>query len=154
MELNPCDGATLGAIGLFWGHALNWEDGSELVLRARQLNPRHPDWYYFVDFWTAYRKEDYLGALEVIRKMGSGPHWASYMMRAAVCGQLGEAGSAAESLTELLRLRPNFANEARATLEIWMKPDQLEHTLDGLYKAGLPFDRAPAAMPGVDSVPD
>ena len=80
MELNPCDGATLGAIGLFWGHALNWEDASELILRARQLHPRHPDWYYFVDFWTAYRKEDYLGALEVIRKMGSGPHWASYMM--------------------------------------------------------------------------
>ena len=42
--------------------------------RAMQLNPRHPGWYWFPLFYSAYRKRDYPAALTVALKIDL-PHF-------------------------------------------------------------------------------
>ena len=40
------------------------ERGVALAERAKQLNPNHPGWYWFADFYTAYRRRDYRGGTQ------------------------------------------------------------------------------------------
>ena len=83
-----------------------------LAERAKQLNPHHPGWYWYADFYNAYRQGDYRGALGFALKVnlpGTGSaRDAGRRVRAA----RGARGGG-QSLRELLRLRPDFAATVR-----------------------------------------
>ena len=44
-----------GELSIYAGIA---ERGMQLVARAKQLNPNHPGWYWFADFYHAYSRGD------------------------------------------------------------------------------------------------
>jgi hypothetical protein len=46
IALNPMDGGTIAFMGVLIAYSGDWEHGCAMVERARQLNPRHPGWYY------------------------------------------------------------------------------------------------------------
>jgi hypothetical protein len=46
---------------------------------------------------------------------------------------------------DLLALRPDFAVAARQEYSKWYEPEQIEHLLDGLRKAGLKISDEPLA---------
>ena len=140
VALNTMDGdshASLGEMLTFSGDA---ERGLELVERAKQLNPNHPGWYWYANFYQAYKQRDYRAALNFALKVNLPGHWAQPMLVAVACGQLGETELAAKALGELLKLRPDVSNTARKDLSKWWNDDDVEHLLEGLRKAGLASD--------------
>ena len=98
----------------------DWERGLALAERAKQLNPHHPGWYWFADFYNAYRQGDYRGALGFALKVNLPGHWATHAALAAAYGQLGEREAArARPCGICSKLRPDFAADRRGNLEKW-----------------------------------
>ena len=72
--------------------------------RAKQLNPHHPGWYWYADFYNAYRQGDYRGALGFALKINIPGHWFMHAAMCACYGQLGEREAASKALRDLLKL--------------------------------------------------
>jgi TolB-like protein/Tfp pilus assembly protein PilF len=158
VALNPMDGNSMAFLGEMLTYAGDRERGLELAGRAKQLNPHHPGWYWYVNFIDAYRRRDYRAALGIACKVNLPRHWADPMKVAAAAGQLGERDTAAKALRNLLDVRPDFAARVRKDMQKWWDPELVEHLIDGLRKAGLEIaganpDRAvsPADSPTASS---
>jgi len=137
VALNPMDGNSIALIGELVTYTGDEERGMELAQRAKQLNPNHPGWYWYTDFYHAYRHGDYREALGFALKANMPSHYAMYMLTAAAYGQLGEHENAAKAVRELLRLRHDFASIVLwQTKKVW-EPEYGERFLEGLRKAGL-----------------
>ncbi len=148
VALNPMDGNSIAFLGELLTYAGDWERGLALAGRAKQLNPSHPGWYWYADFYNAYRQGDDLGALSFVLKVNLPGHWPFLAFTAAACGQLGKADAARKAVRDLLKLRPDFAASVRADIEKWWEPEYVERLIDGWRKAGLDVP----AHAGADSV--
>ena len=137
VALNPMDGNSIAFMGELLTYAGDRERGLELADRAKQLNPHHPGWYWYANFFDAYRQGNYRGALSFALKSNLPDHWGMHAALAAAYGQLGEREAAGKSLRELLTLRPDYARTARPQLAKWFDPELMEQLIDGLRKAGL-----------------
>jgi len=137
VALNPMDGNSLASLGELLIFAGDGERGLELSQRAKQLNPNHPGWYWYANFYQAYRDRDYRAALNFVLKANLPGHWAQHAMIAAACGQLGDREAAAKAVAELLRLRPEIAKSVHKEFEKWWSFEDVAHLIDGLRKAGL-----------------
>jgi len=137
IALNPMDGNSIAFLGEMLTYAGDSERGLELSGRAKQLNPNHPGWYWYANFYNAYRQGDYRNALGFARKFNMPSHWGAHAHMAAVCGQLGERDAAAKAVWDLLKLRPDFASTVRKDMEKWWDPEFAERMIEGWRKAGL-----------------
>ncbi len=137
VSLNAMDGNALAFLGEFLGYTGESERSQTLATRAKELNPNHPGWYWYADFYNCFRQSDYRGALSAALKVNHPGQWASHAMLAATYGQLGEQDAATKACRDLLKLRPNFAATVRKDVEKWWEPEPLERLIDGLRKAGL-----------------
>jgi TolB-like protein/class 3 adenylate cyclase len=137
VALNPMDGNSIAFLGELLTYAGDWERGMALAERAKQLNPHHPGWYWYADFYNSYRQGDYCGALSFVLKANLPGHWGTQAAMAATYGQLGELGAADKALRNLLKLRPDFADTIRRDVEKWWEPEYRKHFIEGLRKAGL-----------------
>ena len=137
VALNPMDGDSIAFLGELLTYAGDWERGLALAGRAKQLNPNHPGWYWYADFYNAYRQGDYRGALGFALKINLPGHWFMHAAMAACYGQLGERDAADKALQDLLRVRPNLAATVRKDIEKWWEPEYVERLIDGWRKAGL-----------------
>ena len=135
--LNPMDGNSMAFLGEMLTYAGDRERGLELAGRAKQLNPNHPGWYWYVDFYDAYRRGEYRDALGFALKVNLPGHWGSHAMLAAAYGQLEEPDAAKKAVGDLLRVRPDFAATARTDIEKWWETEYRERLIDGWCKAGL-----------------
>ena len=146
VALNPMDGNSIAFLGELLTYAGDWERGLALAERAKQLNPNHPGWYWYADFYNAYRQGDYRGALGFALKANLPGHWGMHAALAAAYGQLGERDAAAKAVRDLLKLRPDFAATVRKDIEKWWEPEYVERLIDGWRKAGLEI-AAPQSAP-------
>jgi tetratricopeptide (TPR) repeat protein len=137
IALNPMDGFTAAYLGFLIAYAGDWERGCALAIRARQLNPHHPGWYWFGSFFDAYRKRDYRGALDYALKVNMPGFWRTSLALATAYGQLGDTQAARNAARDLLVLRPDFPVVAREELGKWWDPQLVEHLIEGLGKAGM-----------------
>ncbi|HZI86079.1 MAG TPA: tetratricopeptide repeat protein, partial [Pyrinomonadaceae bacterium] len=137
VALNPMDGNSLAFAGELLTYVGDSDRGLALSGRAKQLNPHHPGWYWYADFFNAYHRGDYQGALSFARKANLPNHWGMHAAIAAAAAQLGEGDVAAKAVRDLLKLRPEFAARVRKESEKWWQPELIEHFLEGLRKAGL-----------------
>ena len=134
LALNPNDPEILADIGHYLAFMGEFERGIELSRRAQQLNPLHPGWYHFSFARYHYNRRDYEAVLAEVRRMALPHFYWMHLLNAAALGQLGRA-EAAQSLARIRELKPDFA--ARAELQKWnAAPEDLEHLLEGLRKAG------------------
>ena len=62
---------------------------------------------------------------------------------AAVYGQLGERELAAQTVRDLLELKPDIESTVRDDLSMWTSPEFVEHEIEGLRKADLKIAAAP-----------
>lgn len=150
IALNKMDGHSLAYLGELLTFAGDFERGMELAQRAKRLNPHHPGWYWYVNFFQAYKQRDYRAALDFARKVNLPGHWAEHMLVAAASGQLGEHESAAKAASELLKLRPNVATTLRKDMEKWWISEEVDHLIEGLRKAGLEIDGQTAPLRVID----
>jgi tetratricopeptide (TPR) repeat protein len=137
LALNPMDGNATSHLGMLVACAGEWERGCALAIRATQLNPHHPGWYWYPMFFDAYRRGDYHGALAIVLKINLPGHVYGCAVRAAAHAQLGEMEPAREALQQLLALRPEFATSGQDDFGRWFDPELTAHLIDGLRKAGL-----------------
>jgi TolB-like protein/Tfp pilus assembly protein PilF len=143
VTLNSMDGNSIAFLGEMLTYAGDEDRGMALAQRAKQLNPNHPGWYWYADFYNAYRQHDYRGALGFALKVNMQGHYAMYMLIAAAYGQVGECDKAAKALRELLRMRPDIASIVRLQAEKVWNPEYGERFLEGLRKAGLEIPDEP-----------
>ena len=135
LSLNPNDPETLADIGHYLAFMGAFERGLELSLRARQLNPLHPGWYHFSSARYHYDRREYEAMLADVERVGMPHFYWTHLLNGAALGQL-ERPEAGDSLARARELKPGFS--ARAELEKWnAAPQDLEHILEGLRKAGL-----------------
>jgi TolB-like protein/Tfp pilus assembly protein PilF len=137
VALNPMDGNSMAFLGELLTYAGHWERGLALAGRAKHLNPNHAGWYWFADFYNAYRQGDYPGALSFAQNINLPGQWAALAMTAAAAGQLGDDIAGGKALRDLLKLRPDVASTVRQEFAKWWEPEYVEHVIDGLRKAGL-----------------
>jgi TolB-like protein len=135
--LNPMDGTLIGLLGLLMHHAGEEERGLKMVDVAMQLNPNYPGLLRFTAFTDAYCHGRYAEALEAAVRINMPGFFYAHAARAAALGQLGHREAARKAVQDLLALRPDFAATARHEYAKWFEPEQVEHLVDGLRKAGL-----------------
>jgi TolB-like protein len=135
------DGNSIAFLGELLFYTGDWDRGLALVGRAKQLNPNHPGWYWYADFYNSYRQRDYRGAITFLLKADLPGHWFMHAGLAAAYAQLGENNSAGKALRDLLKLRPDFPVVVRKEAEKWWNPEYVDHFIDGLRKAGLEIAR-------------
>jgi TolB-like protein/Tfp pilus assembly protein PilF len=146
VALNPMDGNTIAFLGELLNYAGDWERGLALAGRAKQLNPHYPGWYWYADFYDAYRRGDDRSALGFALKINLPGQWFSHAVMAAAFGQLGEAEAAGKAVRALLKLLPDFAAVARQVLEKWWAPEYIERMIEGWRKAGLEIAGAESSV--------
>ena len=135
LELNPNDPETLADVGHYLAFMGEFERGVELTRRAQRLNPLHPGWYHFSVARLHFSQGQYNETIADVQRMGL-PHF--YWTHLLACAALGYMGSpeAAGALYRIMKIKPDFS--ARAELRKWnAAPDDLEHIMKGLRKAGL-----------------
>ena len=146
IALNPMDGATNAFMGILIAFTGDWDYGCAVAERATQLNPHHPGWYWNAAFYNAYRKRDYEAALKITLEFNMPGLFYHHVNRAAVYGQLRDREAASKAVDDLLALKPDFALTARTELGKWLRPDFLEHVIEGLRKAGLEIGEAETSL--------
>ena len=137
IALNPMDGNSIAFLGELLTYGGNPARGLDLSTSAKQLNPHHPGWYWYADFYDSYGRGDYRAALAFALNVNLPNHWFSPASIAAACGQLGETDAAAKAWHDLLGLRPDFLTTVRNDIGKWWEPAYVEHLIDGWRKAGL-----------------
>jgi TolB-like protein/Tfp pilus assembly protein PilF len=147
VALNPMDGNSIAFLGELLSYAGDYDRGASLAARAKQLNPHHPGFYWFADFFNAYRQGDYRAALGAALNLNLPGHMGAHMLLAAAYGQLGEREAAGKAVRDLLKLRPDFASIARGLLGQWgWTTEYVERLIDGWRKAGLEVAPVKAAV--------
>jgi TolB-like protein len=141
IALNPMDGNSLASLGEMLVYSGSSERGLQLTVRAKQLNPSHPGWYWYVDVYVAYRRGDYEGALGFVLNVSLPDHWPMHMFLTAIYGQLGDSAAASNALRQLLRVRPGFSATGRADVEKWWDATFVEQLAEGCRKGGLEMNR-------------
>ena len=126
-----------GAFLLFDGHPL---EGREALLTALRLNPRDSNnailrhqiaiSYYF--------EREYSSAAEAARHaIAQHPEFPlTYRWLAAALGQLGRADEAGDALRKAIEVSPKSFEFYTWNRPPWHRPEDHEHMLDGLRKAG------------------
>ncbi|HXJ94743.1 MAG TPA: protein kinase, partial [Terriglobia bacterium] len=144
VALNPMDGNSVAYLGELLTYTGSVEHGMELVGRAKQLNPNHPGWYWFADFYHAFSQGDYRGALAFGLKAKLRGNPLAPMFVAAAYGQLGDVEGGAMAAAELVKFRPELpALMRKQVAKVW-NAEYGERFLEGLRKAGLEIPEAGA----------
>jgi len=91
----------------------------------------------FIAFTHAYCHGKYAEALEAAVRINMPGFFYAQAALAEALGQLGHREAARKAVQDLLALRPDFATTARHEYSKWFEPEQVEHLVDGLRKAGL-----------------
>ncbi|MBV9340717.1 MAG: protein kinase [Acidobacteria bacterium] len=144
VTLNPMDGNSVAYLGELLTYT-GVERGLQLAERAKQLNPNHPGWYWFADFYHAFSQGDYRGAhaFAVKAKLRGNP--LAPMFVASACGQLEDVEGGAKAAADLVKFRPELpALMRKQVAKVW-NPEYGERFLEGLRKAGLEIPEAETA---------
>src|SRR6185503_15048233 len=75
VALNPMDANSLAFMGELLTYVGDSERGLSLAAHAKEINPNHPGWFWYANFFDAYRGHDYRGALGFARKANLPNHW-------------------------------------------------------------------------------
>lgn len=112
----------------------------ELVRKAMRLCPIYPPWYLYV-LGTAFRVAGQTdSAVSVFREAikRNPDYFALYVGLASALGELGREKDAKDSVSNILRLDPDFSINRYVKGLFYRAPSDLARFEDGLRKVGLP----------------
>jgi len=138
LALNPND----DLIVVQQGEVLTWlgeaGEGIEWIRRAMQLNPYHPERFWFHLSRAQFVARRYAEAIESLRHI-SAPDGLHHALLAACHAQLGNVDAAQLHVGEVLRRIPGFGvREHCLPMLHYRRESDLEHHLEALLGAGLP----------------
>ncbi len=140
VALNPNGADAHAMLAFFLNYSGKPQKAIELMKRAFRLNPIPPP-YYFVNLGIAYRMNGrYLEAIEAYKKaiIRSPDFFAAYVGMAACYSLLEQNEKAHETVSEILRINPNYSIEFMAMSIPYEHKTNLENLLEAMRKAGLP----------------
>ena len=135
LKLNPNDTDILSNMADAYAHSGKSEEAIDLLRRALLLNPFYPDqylWYLGGAFFNLKRYEDVIATVNRMHSPTEGRR-----LLAASYAYLGDMEKAKLQAEKVLEAYPNFS------LDHWFKvvpdkfPEETEHFVEGLRKAGL-----------------
>jgi adenylate cyclase len=117
-----------------------FDEALEWLKRAVRLNPLHPAWYLYAIGEANYGAKRYEQALEPLRSAAHRyPNFITPRRHlAATYAQLGRLDEARAEMEVALGRDPSLSISFYRKRIHYTNPDDLEHYLDGLRKAGLP----------------
>jgi TolB-like protein len=135
LKLNPNDPEILADIGHYLSFMGAFARGIELSRRAQQLNPLHPGWYWFSFARFHYDQQDYAETVADVERISLPHFYWTHLLQAASLGQMGDP-AAPVALARIFDCKPDFS--AARELRKWnAAPDDMEHLMAGLRRAGL-----------------
>jgi DNA-binding SARP family transcriptional activator/TolB-like protein len=135
MALNPHDADILEGYADSLAHSGDPREGLTLFNRAIELNPIPPDEYSWTLGSIYYQLGDYRAALEALRPVEDSP--ATARLLAACTAQLGELELARHYSRVVRSVYPDFQAERVRSIVPNRNPEDTEHFIDGLKRAGL-----------------
>jgi TolB-like protein/class 3 adenylate cyclase/Tfp pilus assembly protein PilF len=142
LEANPNFALAYAVLGLPLAYRGAHKEAVESVERAMRLSPNDPligrqasHTMAFAEFAAAHYPESVTWARQTIERHPG--HLPTYSALIAASALQGDTTAAAEAVTSLLRLRPDFSL-AWARKNMPASGDVLERLLDGLRRAGVP----------------
>ena len=138
IALNPNDAFVLADLGTWMAYTGDWDRGKEWVTRAKLLNPNYQSWWDWIWLLHHYLNGEYEQARDVGLKINLPNNYVIQAALTATYGMLGEQQKAAQALSNLIKLRPNYPEDPRAPFRIRaMEPQLIEGLMEGLRKAGM-----------------
>jgi adenylate cyclase len=114
--------------------------GRDKLLTALRLNPRDPVNAVVLNVigWSYYCERDYMRALDAARRVVSRfpKRPSAYRCVAASLGQLGRLGEAHDALHKAIEVSPQAFDLYVQSRPPWYRPEDYEHQLEGLRRAG------------------
>lgn len=137
-SLNPHDSDILADLGRTYSLTGAWDRGIPLIREAFERNPALPSWYRLFIALFHYVHEQYAEALAEAQKIGTPNLVYTHVVLAMIYGQIGDREGASHEVDEVLRLYPNFGDNAMFEFERRnIDPAIISKMVDGLKKAGL-----------------
>ena len=134
---NPNDADVWAYLGLALIYVGNPGEALETVKTAMRLSPFHPDLYWDLLAFAHYYNRQYEEAIKAAKRIPQ--PWAGvYRELAASYAQLNRMEEAHAAAAKVLELEPNFSTEIFRRTMPFKNPDDVDHYLNGLSKAGLP----------------
>ena len=140
VALNPNGADAHAMLAFFLIFSGKTQKAIELIKRAFRLNPIPPPSYFLI-LGIAYRMDGrYLEAIEAYKKaiIRSPDYVAAHMGMAACYSLLEQKEKARETVSEILRIDPNYSIEGMAKSVPYKQKIDLENLLEAMRKAGLP----------------
>ena len=135
VSLNPNDADLIAEMADTYGHSGLSEEAVDLFKRAMQLNPYFPDQYLWDLGGVYYNLRRYEHAIATIERMHNPAE--GQRLLAASYAQLGKMDEARQHAAKVLQAHPNFTTKQWASIVPDKNPDDVEHFIEGLKKAGL-----------------
>ena len=115
-----------------------WDHGKKIMDEVISNNFKYPSYFHAATFLYYYRLEDYEQALKEVNLLNLPEVFWSPMLRIAVMGQLKKGNEAAQSIEQLLQIKPDFKEKAAYLISRFVKEDELvEHVMEGIRNAGM-----------------
>ncbi len=138
IALNPNSPFLAGYLGWLLALYGEWDRGLAILGKGMEMNPHYPGWFRMAPYFYFYQQSKYTEALREAQQFLMPQFFWDPLLRAAAFGQLGRDQEAAQALTELLAVKPDFPSQARFLIGCFAKsPYLVEGLLDGLRLAGL-----------------
>ena len=138
LELNPNDPEQVANGGFLYAFLGKPDDAIDWLSKARRLDPYFNPirYWHFIGFahFIAHRYEEAIAAFSHSSTM---PFWVQAYL-AASYALTDKSDRAWEVATQVLSLKPDFSSTRLAAKEPFKRPEDKEHLLHGLRKAGLP----------------
>jgi adenylate cyclase len=141
VALNPNYPMAHYSLGLSLTIAGRPEEAVPMFDQALRLTPHDPLLWSFlawkgIALMCQRRHEEALAAAQKAVRLPTTGVWA-FMPKTAALAHLGRTGEARAALRRARELKPDLSRDFVRTVFPWQDPEQLEHFIDGLEKAGL-----------------
>ncbi len=135
LVLNPNDADVMSEMGDALVHAGESEEAIELLSKAMLLNPFYPDQYLWHLSGAYYYLKRYDEAIETLLRMNNPAEGRRSL--AASYAMLGREKEAREQAAKVLTAHPDFSIDNWRRILPNRYPEDTEHFIEGLKKAGL-----------------
>jgi class 3 adenylate cyclase/TolB-like protein len=135
LELNPNDTNVMADMADALAYAGRGEESISLLQASLKLNPFDPDWRLWSLGDAYYLVRDYEGVIQILKSMRDPSE--SHRLLAASYAQLGNIKEARNQAQQVLKRQPDFSADKWAAIQPEVNPEESDHYLEGLKKAGL-----------------
>ena len=141
--INPNDTELIGQLGSYIAQSGRWREGGLLIEEALSRNPGQAGYYHGVLALSAYMQKDYDRAVSEIEQADQRSLPLYHGIAAMIYGQAGNKQKAVEEGATFVKMAPGFiANFDEELNKRNIRPEDRQHMIEGLGKAGISFSNS------------